>query len=210
MGIPTTDVDVRNLGQRRRVVVIGEDVSRRVELAQALDRVGFEIVEADAPERVDAIVLDLAGVGETTLAGVPELSARAPVIVVLDRDDPELMRRALAVGAAEVLSSNAVISTELVPRVNAAIQRAVAHRTSEARERLLRTELARGQRLQALGVAAASTAHDFNNLLTAILGSVDVLLQGPEGLSPETAPGLRRIRRLPNSPIPSHGSFSRS
>jgi signal transduction histidine kinase len=185
MCIPTRNVNARNVG--RRVVVISEDMSRCVALVQPLDRAGFEIVRATAQDRADAIVLDLKGVGEPGLAALWDLRKRAPVIVALDRDDPDLIRHALALGASDTLSPDAVLSTELAPRVEAAIQRAAA-------DRLLRGELEKAQRVQALGMAAATTAHDFNNLLMTILGSADVLLQGPEGLSPEIAPGLRRIQ----------------
>jgi len=57
----------------------------------------------------------------------------------------------------------------------------------------LRAELDRAQRLQALGVAAASAAHDFNNVLTVILGTADALLRDPRGLNGDAIAALRKI-----------------
>ncbi len=56
-------------------------------------------------------------------------------------------------------------------------------------KRKLESELARGQKLEALGLLAGGIAHDFNNLLTVLLGNLSLLDQG--GLSES-----RRVKHM--------------
>ncbi len=54
-------------------------------------------------------------------------------------------------------------------------------------QRRLEAQLARGQRLEAIGRLAGGIAHDFNNVLTAIVGSADLCLLAPHQLREHVA-----------------------
>ena len=61
----------------------------------------------------------------------------------------------------------------------------VAHFIDDTARRNLEMQFSQAQKMQAVGQLAGGVAHDFNNLLTAILGSVDLLLETHLPSSPD-------------------------
>jgi len=58
----------------------------------------------------------------------------------------------------------------------------------------LQEKLRQAARLDELGNLTGAVAHDFNNFLTGILGNLDLMLQDPEGGSPELRASLELVR----------------
>ena len=75
-----------------------------------------------------------------------------------------------------VLISLLVEANKLYARLAASLALAGARNTELVQSR---SELARAQRMDAVGQLTAGVAHDFNNLLTAILGALDMIVRKP-------------------------------
>jgi two-component system, cell cycle sensor histidine kinase and response regulator CckA len=58
--------------------------------------------------------------------------------------------------------------------------------------RQLQEQLARGQRLEAIGTLAGGVAHDFNSLLTVVIGNTELLLE--DAVDAETRSALEEVR----------------
>ncbi len=65
---------------------------------------------------------------------------------------------------------------------------------AEVERAKLETQFQQAQKMEAVGSLAGGVAHDFNNMLQAILGNVDLALEGVPSDSP-TGEGLREIRK---------------
>lgn len=70
----------------------------------------------------------------------------------------------------------------------------VAVKRDVTRERELEAQLARAQRLEAVGQLTGSIAHDFNNLLTVVRSNADLLADGIGGAPGELREYLRDLR----------------
>jgi len=93
-----------------------------------------------------------------------------PFIVVSGSVGEDTAVAAMRAGATDY------IMKDRLQRLPHAVAKALAE-GSVRRERLqLQQDLARGQKLEAIGRLAGGVAHDFNNVLTAILGSAELLM----------------------------------
>jgi len=86
-----------------------------------------------------------------------------------------------------------LVAVQVLREPDQAITGLLLRITDQSGARRLEAELEHGQKLRAVGQLAAGIAHDFNNLLTAVIGSADASLER-DGIDPETAADLRRIR----------------
>jgi two-component system, cell cycle sensor histidine kinase and response regulator CckA len=93
-----------------------------------------------------------------------------PFIVVSGSVGEDTAVAAMRAGATDY------IMKDRLQRLPAAVAKALAE-AAVRRERLqLQQDLARAQKLEAIGRLAGGVAHDFNNVLTAILGSAELLM----------------------------------
>jgi signal transduction histidine kinase len=93
-----------------------------------------------------------------------------PFIVVSGSVGEDTAVAAMRAGATDY------IMKDRLQRLPPAVARALAD-AAVRRERVqLQRDLARAQKLEAIGRLAGGMAHDFNNVLTAILGSAELLL----------------------------------
>jgi PAS domain S-box-containing protein len=65
-----------------------------------------------------------------------------------------------------------------IVRVQGAFQDISEHKHEAAEQEKLRSQLVQAQKMESVGRLAGGVAHDFNNMLTAILGNVELVLDG--------------------------------
>ncbi len=95
-----------------------------------------------------------------------------PIVVLTDRDDPELAREALRAGAQDSLAKESVDGVLL----SRALAYAIERKASEGLLRQKERELEHAVKMEVIGRLAGGIAHDFNNLLTSIHGYASIVL----------------------------------
>jgi two-component system cell cycle sensor histidine kinase/response regulator CckA len=90
--------------------------------------------------------------------------------------------------------SVALVSLTPIAEPGGAISGAAIRMTDITRHRVMETQLAQTQKMQAVGQLAGGIAHDFNNLLTAIIAATDLCLAREDVAEPLHA-DLLHIRR---------------
>jgi hypothetical protein len=99
----------------------------------------------------------------------------------------------LAKGVGFVLASGALIYFVTRRMLERLLRSEDALRQSEAKQALLRQQLAQAQKLEALGRLAAGITHDFNNILGVIYSSVYLLKQETAALASQVQARLQLI-----------------
>ena len=149
---------------------------------------GLALAVSDPP---DCVLLDLGlpdSDGVETLTTFVDAHASLPVVVLTGRDDNELGRQVVQLGAQDYLSKGTVHPRLLTRTIRHAIERARINQALEA----ARAQLVRAQRLDAFGQLASGMAHDFNNLLAVISTTAGLSVQRP-GIDPGVSEDLSDI-----------------
>jgi len=155
------DLILREL-KRGGFVTTHERVETADALRAALDKQAWDIVLSD----YYLPTFDAPG----ALAVLQASGYDVPFIVVSGSVGEDTAVAAMRAGATDY------IMKDRLQRLPPAVAKALAE-ASVRRERLqLQQDLARAQKLEAIGRLAGGVAHDFNNVLTAILGSAELLM----------------------------------
>ncbi len=155
------DLILREL-KRGGFVTTHERVETADALRAALDKQAWDIVLSD----YYLPTFDAPG----ALAVLQASGYDMPFIVVSGSVGEDTAVAAMRAGATDY------IMKDRLQRLPPAITKALAE-AAVRRERLqLQQDLARAQKLEAIGRLAGGVAHDFNNVLTAILGSAELLM----------------------------------
>ena len=155
------DLILREL-KRGGFVTTHERVETAEALRAALDKQTWDIVLSD----YYLPTLDAPG----ALAVLQASGHDLPFIVVSGSVGEDTAVAAMRAGATDY------IMKDRLQRLPSAVAKALAE-AAMGRERLqLQQDLARAQKLEAIGRLAGGVAHDFNNVLTAILGSAELLM----------------------------------
>jgi signal transduction histidine kinase len=148
--------------KRGGFVTTHERVETADALRAALDKQAWDIVLSD----YYLPTFDAPG----ALAVLQASGYDVPFIVVSGSVGEDTAVAAMRAGATDY------IMKDRLQRLPPAVAKALAE-ASVRRERLqLQQDLARAQKLEAIGRLAGGVAHDFNNVLTAILGSAELLM----------------------------------
>jgi two-component system cell cycle sensor histidine kinase/response regulator CckA len=140
---------------------------------------GAPVTELFHAEDRDKVAAELARIG----AG---LGGRSAVELRLaERQGDDGMPRGCSV---------AMVAFTPVVEANGQVSGAVIRMTDITRHRVIETQLAQTQKMQAVGQLAGGIAHDFNNLLTAIIAAADLCLARDDLAEPLQA-DLLHIRR---------------
>ncbi|MEO6740445.1 MAG: response regulator [Chthoniobacteraceae bacterium] len=192
--------------QSSRILLVDDEVGHLCLLENMLNRIGYrhvgkvsdsrEVFVTMAEFRPDLLILDLhmphldgcevmQRLRKTVLA-----DEHVPVLILTADLTPQAKRRALAAGAADVLtkpfdSSEAFMRIRNLIELRAlerqsrghqhALERTVAERTHELRES--QRQIVQQERLRAFGEMAGGVVHDFNNALMSIIGYSEILLE---------------------------------
>jgi signal transduction histidine kinase len=155
------DLILREL-KRGGFVTTHERVETADALRAALDKQAWDIVLSD----YYLPTFDAPG----ALAVLQASGYDVPFIVVSGSVGEDTAVAAMRAGATDY------IMKDRLQRLPPAVAKALAE-AAVRRERLqLQQDLARAQKLEAIGRLAGGVAHDFNNVLTAILGSAELLM----------------------------------
>jgi len=129
-------------------------------------------------ENFDTAVLDVKMPGKGGLELLSDIksdphTSDVETIVLTGLEDQDLKRRALDLGAADLLSKP-VLKEDFIARINNAL------RTKSYRDELqnqnveLERQLLQSQKMEIIGMLAAGVAHDLNNMLSAIMLNTDL------------------------------------
>ncbi|WP_439579561.1 ATP-binding protein [Elioraea sp.] len=140
---------------------------------------GAPVGELFHPEDRDKVLAELARMG----AG---LGGRSAVELRLAERQGE--------GGIPLGCSVAMVAFTPVTEADGAVSGAVIRLTDITRHRVMETQLAQTQKMQAVGQLAGGIAHDFNNLLTSIIAASDLCLARDDMAEPLQA-DLLHIRR---------------
>ena len=136
-----------------------------------------EAQELWAQQAYDVIVLDVNMPGKDGLELLADIKADSrtrdtEVVVLTGSRDELLKRRALDLGAADLLSKP-VPKEDLLARLRSVLRIKTGREELRARNEDLARQLLQAQRMELVAVLASSAAHGLNNLLTLILGYAD-------------------------------------
>lgn len=193
------------------ILLVDDEVSCLCLMENVLNRLGFAnirkvtsakaaLLEIDA-HPPDLVITDISmpvmdGLELITRlrVGFPD-ELLLPVIVVSGSASPQNKRRALAVGATDILSKP-FDSAEIFMRIraslrsrslhialqdqNALLEQKVAERTRELRES--QDQVVQRERFRAFGEMAGGVVHDFNNALVSVIGYSELLLTDEDSI----------------------------
>lgn len=202
------DEDLR----RGRILAVDDEISMLCLLESVLRRLGFQQLRTSSkPTEIltlvdeyqpDLILTDLSMPGldgfelvQRVRAHLPR-QACLPILVLTGNMDGAAKRRALTVGASDILFKPVeaselqmrvrnLLQTRLqhleIERQNQALEHKVAARTSELAQALAelkqsQRQVVQQERFRAFGEMAGGVVHDFNNALMSIIGYSDILL----------------------------------
>src|SRR5215213_5159319 len=199
-----------------RILIVDDQLGNVKLLESMLDRVGFTQLRSttDARETLplfqefdpDILLLDLnmphlSGFEILKqLRGLIPADAYLPILILTAEPTAAVKRRALAMGAADLLEKP-YDSSEVLVRIcnllktrilhlqvqnqNQLLEEMVAERTRELEDALAELKESQRQlltqaRLHAFSEMAGGVVHDFNNALMSVVGYSDLLLSSPE------------------------------
>lgn len=195
---------------KRRILIVDDDPS----VLQSLERMLYEHAGAwdmtfveGAPAAMNALsqhpydvaVLDIKMPGRDGLDLLTEIKADAQtrdieVVMLTGLTDQELKRRALDLGAADLLNKP-VLKEDLIARLNSALRARSYHEELKAQNALLEEQLIQSQRMEVVGALAAGVAHDLRNVLTAMLGYSELTQQ----ILPDNTSAHKNIQQIRNA-----------
>ncbi|MBN2208898.1 MAG: response regulator [Candidatus Coatesbacteria bacterium] len=147
----------------------------------------------------DAIVTDVNMPGKSGLDLLAELKGadgtrEIEVVVLTGLKDSDLKRRALELGATDLLNKP-VHKDDLVARLNSMLRLKCYGERLHAQAESLREQLIRSQKMEVLGVLAAGVAHDLNNILMLIMGHSELAARELA----ESSPTVKSIKKVENA-----------
>jgi signal transduction histidine kinase len=207
-----------------RILLIDNDVASLCLLENILTRLGFMnlklVMRADKAfahfsiVQPDLVIMEIAMRDFDAfqlierIRALPTHDSAVPILALSGNADVKSKRRALVVGATDLLVKP-FDSSELLMRIrnllqtrflyreicaqNEHLEKRVADRTEQLEQTLTELKTAQKQivqqeRFRAFGEMAGGVVHDFNNALMSIIGYSKMLLDEPQALSaPETA-----------------------
>jgi two-component system, cell cycle sensor histidine kinase and response regulator CckA len=163
-----------NKGDARLIQEILSEATWRLFEIKVAERLS-EGLEALLSDTFDVVLLDLSlpdSSGLDTLAGIQANSSQTPVVVLTGLNDDLLAIEAVRRGAQDFLVKGH-INTELLSR---AIRYSIERKYAEKEKHQLQLQLARAQKMEAIGTLAGGVAHDLNNVLTGLINYPELLL----------------------------------
>ena len=207
--------------RQAKILMVDDEVGSLCLLENVLNRLGFtHIKTVSEPRSVffefnefqpDLVICDLHMPGIDGFQIIEQLRAQTsreaclPILVLTGSPTQQNKRRALAVGATDILLKP-FDSSEILMRIrnllrtrflhqeiqdkNKVLEQKVTERTAELQTALAELKQSQNQmlqqeRLRAFGEMAGGVVHDFNNALMSIIGYSELLLNDPDSLQDE-------------------------